>query len=154
MFNKERVAVFIGNRECFDVNREHLQIELIRLIEKGVDTFLSGGMGQFDAICEGTVNRLKLKYPQIRLFIIMPYVNFKPKHNTVVDEMIFPDGFELYHPKAAIQKRNRYMVDHANYAVCYVRYSWGGAAQTLNYAQKQGIQCVHILNKDLCLDNR
>ena len=77
-------------------------------------------------------------------FSCSPYVNFQTKHITPADELIFPDGFEFYHPKAAIQKRNRYMVDRSAYAVCYVQHSWGCAAQTLDYIKRKQIQCIAI----------
>ena len=139
--------MFIGHRECYEMDGKRLQREIVALIEKGVDTFLSGGMGQFDAVCERIVADLKKKYPHVKLYIMMPYVNYKPKHIIRADEMIFPDGFEQYHPKSAIQKRNRYMADHSSYAICYVRYTWGGAAQTLNYVKKQPIECIMIPDK-------
>ncbi len=152
MYCKETTAMFVGHRECYEMDREQLEREIIGLIEKGVDTFLSGGMGQFDAACEGTVARLKSQYPHIKLYVIMPYVNFQTKHITPADELIFPDGFEFYHPKAAIQKRNRYMVDRSAYAVCYVQHSWGGAAQTLDYIKRKQIQCISI--RPLTPENR
>jgi hypothetical protein len=87
---------------------------------------------------------LQETYPNIRLFIIMPYPTFKPSHNFDPKCLTFPDGFEKYHPKAAIGKRNRYMVDRASYAVCFVQYGWGGAAQTFEYAQKKGLNCIQL----------
>ena len=139
--------MFIGHRECYGMDEKQLEREIIALIKKGVDTFLSGGMGRFDAVCERIVSQLKDEYPAVKIYIIMPYLNFKTKHIMRADEMIFPEGFELYHPKAAIQKRNRYMADRSSYAICYVRNSWGGAAQTLNYVKKQPIECIMIADK-------
>ena len=37
----------------------------------------------------------------------------------------------------AITHRNRYMVDKADFVVSYVLHGWGGAAQTLEYAQQK-----------------
>ena len=149
MVQKEATAMFIGHRECYEMDRQQLRKEIICLIEKGVTTFLSGGMGQFDAVCEGIVADLKSIYPHVELFIIAPYVNFKPKHTLHADLIVFPDGFEQYHPKSAIQHRNRYMADRSSFALCYVKYSWGGAAQTLAYVKKQGIACIDIPDRTL-----
>ena len=37
----------------------------------------------------------------------------------------------------AITHRNRYMVDKADFVVAYVTHGWGGAAETLEYANKK-----------------
>ena len=147
MFYKETTAMFIGHRDCQGIDREQVTREIERLVQKGVTTFLSGGMGTFDRLCEYTVEQLKLKYPHIRLFVIMPYPTFHPAHVEDTSCLVLPEGFEQYHPKAAIGKRNRYMVDHASYAICFVRYSWGGAAKTLQYAKRKNLLCVSINEK-------
>ena len=54
------------------------------------------------------------------------------------------EGFEKYHFKAAIPARNRYLVDNAAYALCYVTHGWGGAAQTLERAQKNGLTIINL----------
>jgi uncharacterized phage-like protein YoqJ len=144
LFNKETTAMFIGHRDCHGLDKAKLEAEIVKLIEKGVTTFLSGGMGRFDMICEHIVGRLQQNYPHIRLYVVMPYPTFHPAHVEDAQCLVLPEGLEKYHPKAAIVKRNRWMVERSAFAVCYVCYSWGGAAQTLQYAQKQGLTCIFV----------
>lgn len=48
---KNRTAVFIGHSELNSANiKEELKAEIVKLIEKGVDRFLNGGMGNFDML--------------------------------------------------------------------------------------------------------
>lgn len=65
------------------------------------------------------------------------------------DEILYPEGFEKYHFKAAILARNQYMVDHAAYALCYVIHRWGGAAKTYEKAVKQGLTMINLGNEEL-----
>jgi hypothetical protein len=40
-------------------------------------------------------------------------------------------------PKFAISKQNEWMVDQADVVVAYVTHGWGGAAATLQYAERK-----------------
>ena len=44
----EKTATFIGHSGCWRVDKEALRAAVEDLIQKGVKTFLSGGMGAFD----------------------------------------------------------------------------------------------------------
>lgn len=95
-------------------------------------------------MCARVVYELKKEYPQIRNFLVIPYLTFSIRNKDLFDDVIYPDGFEKYHFKAAIPKRNRYLVDNSAYAICYVKHGWGGAAQTYAIAKKQQIEIIDI----------
>jgi len=46
--------------------------------------------------------------------------------------------------KFAILKRNEWMVDSAELVIAYVKYSWGGAAKTLEHARKRKKQINNL----------
>lgn len=140
----EKTAIFIGHSECWGVEKEKVRAAAEDLIQKGVETFLSGGMGGFDWLGARIVYELKEKYPQIKNILVIPYLTFNVRNKDLFDEILYPDGFEKYHFKAAIPKRNRFLVDNAKYAICYVTHGWGGAAQTYEYAKKHGLNIVDI----------
>ena len=73
-----------------------------------------------------------------------PYLTINITEPEYFDDIIYPEGFEKYHFKAAIPARNRYLVDNAAYALCYVTHDWGGAAQTLERAQKKGLTIINL----------
>ena len=116
--NKEQTATFIGHKECLLVRAENVQKEIEKLIAAGVTDFLSGGMGGFDWMCARVVYELKQRYPQIRNFLVIPYLTINITEPEYFDDIIYPEGFEKYHFKAAIPARNRYLVDNAAYALC------------------------------------
>ncbi len=141
---QSKTAMFIGHRECYGLPETKLKQTIVECIEKGITVFLSGGQGGFDRAAAGTIYRLKEQYPYIKNSLVIPYLSFKIFDEAIFDEIIFPDGFEKYHYKAAIGQRNRYMVDHASVAICYVNQCFGGAAVTYEYAKKQHLEIVDI----------
>ncbi|MBQ2780993.1 MAG: hypothetical protein IJO75_06060 [Clostridia bacterium] len=48
------------------------------------------------------------------------------------------------HPKAAIQLRNREMVDRADLVICYIERKEGGAWQTVKYAMEQNKKVINL----------
>ena len=140
----EKTAIFIGHGECWGVDKESVRAAAEELIQKGVETFLSGGMGGFDWLGARVVYELKEKYPHIKNILVIPYLTFNVRNKDLFDEILYPDGFEKYHFKAAIPKRNRFLVDNAKYAICYVTHGWGRAAQTYEYAKNHGLNIVDI----------
>ena len=51
------------------------------------------------------------------------------------------------HPKAAIQIRNRYMVDRSNLVVFFVERNSGGAYQTMKYAENQNKHLINLADR-------
>ena len=86
----------------------------------------------------------KKRYTEIRLFLVIPYLSFSIRDREIFDDVIYPEGFEKYHFKAAIPQRNRYMVRQSATALCYINHGWGGASQTYAYAKRQGLQIKNL----------
>ena len=75
---------------------------------------------------------------------MIPYLSFNIFDKSIFDSIIYPEGFEKYHFKAAIPKRNQYLVQNAAYAICYVTHSWGGVAKTYEYACKKRLKIINL----------
>ena len=146
--DKAKTCTFIGHKDSYGINPELLKAEIVKLIDDGVDTFLNGGMGAFDWMCARIVQSLRCDYPHIKSYLIIPYLAFQITDSTYFDEVIYPEGFEKYHFKAAIPARNKYMIEHSTYALCYINHSWGGAAQTYAKAQMCGLVTINLFSKE------
>ena len=90
MMSNENAAVFIGHSECYGITSEMVTAEIIKLIDKGVIYFLSGGQGGFDRLCAGCVHRLKKQYPQIQNILVIPYLTFNVFDKDIFDEIVYP----------------------------------------------------------------
>ena len=148
-------ATFFGHSDFYssDAIRKALEDAIEDLIiAKDVDTFLVGGMGHFDGIAANTVYSMKKRHPEyhIELDLVIPYRTAALQRNKTFyeadyDKIIFPDAVWEVHPKGAIIKRNRWMVQQSQFLVCYVDHSWGGAWQALEYAKGQPHICIQNL---------
>lgn len=116
--------------------------------------FLVGRDGDFDQIVSSEIRRVKREEykPNCSLIWVMPYVKAEYMQNQASFESYY-DEVEIcsescrVHPKAAIQKRNRSMVDRSDLVVCYVTHNSGGAFQTMRYAECNGKALINISNE-------
>ena len=140
---REKTAVFIGHANvCRDLKPE-IKENIKKLIDKGVDTFLNGGMGKFDLLCADCVNELKEEYREIKHYLIIPYRHFNWCDRTIFDGTIYPD-FDSFGVRAAIPVRNEWMVKRAGYALCFVDYASGGSAVTFRKAMEENLNIINL----------
>ncbi len=137
-------AVFIGHNECYGLSSEKLEQVIVECINNGVVNFYSGGQGGFDRASAGAVRRLKNKYPHIKNILVIPYLTFNIFDKEIFDEIIYPYGFEKYFFKEAIIKRNKYMVEQAQTAICYVKRSFGGAIRTYESPFQKNLKIINL----------
>lgn len=78
---------------------------------------------------------LKKKYPHVKSILVLPYLDRKLDESQC-DWTVYP-GLEKVPRRYAITHRNHYMVNDADVVIAYVQHSWGGAAQTLDYAKQK-----------------
>lgn len=138
------IVTFCGHRDVTNETEVKKQlVEIIKsLILRGAKEFYLGGYGHFDLLAAKAVKQLQKDYPQIQSILILPYLN----HNysaAMYDASIYPP-IENTPKKFAILKRNERMVDAADIVIAYVKYPFGGATKTLEYAQKRKKEIVEI----------
>lgn len=151
------VCTFAGHREVFlsSVNQD-IDNALSELVQSEDDyMFYSGGMGDFDFMCEAAVRRLKKRCPHlnIRLNLVLPYMTNqinrdKDYYESRFDNIIIPMDLMGVHYKAAIKKRNRWMVDQADKILAYVYRDFGGAFDTIKYALRTGKPVLNLAEKE------
>ena len=145
------IITFCGHSNCLfsDEEKKKLKHILIKEITKNSTCkFYLGGYGNFDGLCLRTLRELKKEFQDIELIFITPYIDqnyskleFAKYH---YDDVIFPP-LECVPRKFAILKRNEWMVDSADLVIAFVKYSWGGAAKTLEYARKRKKQIINLV---------
>ena len=131
-----------GHRETYkDFSRVLSELLEDLILNQGVVEFWTGGMGNFDGSFSAAVRGLKRKYPEIKLILIKPYFSNelntnKEYYEYTYDDVVIPDVLVGVHPKSAITKRNRWMVENSDFIVTYVRRDHGGAFEAKKYAAK------------------
>lgn len=141
-----------GHRDLFcNIQTELQEIVEYLITEKGVDAFYTGGMGEFDSEFTNAVRAAKTKYDNISIILIKPYFSNELNTNKEYyeyryDEVMICEESSVVHPKAAIGKRNRCMVDHSSFVVACIRREYGGAYTALQYAKRNNKQ-IFMLGK-------
>ena len=128
---------FCGHKDVSDkATVEHwLYSVCSELIDQGATEFYLGGYGNFDYLCASTLRELKKQHPNIKLILVLPYLN-SSMMTEGYDETVYPP-LESVPKRFAISRRNEWMVQESDIVVAYVTHSWGGAAKTLEYARRK-----------------
>jgi len=154
---REKTCCFTGHRELpTGLGRwklsKRLEKAVVEQIEKGVRFFGAGGALGFDTLAAQTVLKLKKKYLDIKLILVLPcltqtrgwpvedveeYERIKAKADKVV-------YISQEHTKDCMFKRNRHLVDNSGVCICYKVKDSGGTAYTVDYAKAQGLEIINL----------
>ena len=153
---KNRTACFTGHRELPTENlpeiSKRLEDTLLTLIEQGYCYFGAGGALGFDTLAAQTVLRLRERYPQIRLILVLPCLNqtrgWQQADVDIYEELKRRADKVTYtsesYFRGCMQKRNRHLADNSSACICYLTKSAGGTAYTVNYARRSGLQVINM----------
>lgn len=160
IYKKCRTACFTGHRELpaeyLPEISKSLEDAVVALIEQGYCYFGAGGALGFDTLAAQTVLRLRERYPQIRLILVLPCLNQTrgwPQADIDTYEEIKRCADKVtytseHYFRGCMQKRNRYLVDNSSVCVCYLTKPTGGTAYTVNYARRSGLRIINIAGPD------
>ena len=140
-----RTACFFGHRDVTHDIRAKLQFIIEQLItEEQINSFYVGHQGQFDSMVYSVLKELKVKYPHIRYIVVLAYMPDEHINELYGEDTIYPEGLETVPRRFAISKRNDWMIQHSDYAVCYVHKITGGAAKFREKAEKKGLKVIDV----------
>lgn len=136
---------FFGHRDAPETVREDLSAAIKELIAKdGVEVFYVGNHGQFDAYVRSVLRQLQVCYPRIRYAVVLTDLTSQTRKYKDYNDTMFPEGIELVHPRYRIDWRNRWMLKHSQFVICYIHHHWGGAAKYMQVAQRQGKTIINL----------
>lgn len=138
-------CTFFGHSECYGLEEKILERAIEELILKGVDTFYVGHQGNFDSMVLSYMKKLKETHRSISFSVVLAYMpTQKSGYNAYYDCSIYPEGLELGPPRFAIERRNKWMIEKADFCLCYINHSWGGAYKFAKQAKKKGLIVINI----------
>lgn len=145
------VISFCGHREFTpDAEKEKTIIDILLKyseIDKEVICY-TGGYGAFDWFAAACIRKAQAMAKNIRNCLIIPYITASyldriKIHIEEFDEIIYPP-LESVPPRLAIIRRNEWMIDNSDLLIAYVKYSWGGAARTLEHAKRRRMEIIYL----------
>ena len=135
-------CTFFGHKRCIGLDRNRLKEEIEKLIVGGVDTFFVGNHGDFDYAVYSTLKELRKKHPHIEIFVVLAYPPIES--SLYIPDSVYPEGMENTHPKFAIDKRNRWMIDQSSHCICYIDHTWGGAYKYGQIAKRRELNFINL----------
>lgn len=138
-------CTFFGHKDCYEDITASLRDILEKLIiTQNVNLFYVGNHGQFDVKVHHIPKDLEQIYP-IQYAVVLAYLpNRKDEYDDFSDTML-PEGIETVHPRFAVDRRNRWMIDHSDFVVTYIKHSWGGAAKYAEIAKRKGKIIISVI---------
>ena len=147
-----RVAL-IGHRNLQNSAPIEKTLEnLIRtlLSQKEYVEFYIGRNGEFDILAASVIKRTQktVGAENSSLILLLPYhAKDEEYYKNYYDEICFPIE-ESSHFKAAITKRNSWMMEQADLVIAYVEHPIGGAYKALRYAEQRGVRSINLAGQE------
>lgn len=139
----------LDNAYLTEQKLERVVRELIKT--KDYVEFLVGRSGAFDLLAAAAVQRVRkaLGTQNTELTLVLPYMTADYRDNEELLDAYYDNTLicpisEKVHFKAAMQTRNRWMVDQSSLVVCCVQHPHGGAYQTIRYAAATGKDIINL----------
>lgn len=145
---------FFGHREISDsIGVEKRLYKLVRELIRTREyvEFLVGRNGEFDTLVSSVIRRAiaELDYGNASHILVLPYQTAELRSNSdsykdYYTEVEICEQAAAAHFRAAIQVRNKAMVDRSDLVVCYIEHNSGGAYKIVQYAEKQDKTVINI----------
>lgn len=136
------LCVFFGHREYSESVDEKLYSVIKLLVtDKAVDSFYLGHNGCFDKAALRAVKRVAAEYVWVRYAVVLSELSDLSDKSL---STIFPAEVAEAPARFRIDRRNRFLLSKADYAVTYVKHPFGGASKYKALAIKKGIRVIEI----------
>jgi uncharacterized phage-like protein YoqJ len=151
-----KICCITGHRELSHSNKYIIEktLEVITdLIEnEGVTDFRAGGAMGFDTLAAAAVAGLKVKYPHIKLHLIIPHHGhdrdfsefYKKMFEFTLQNADTVTYIQKRYAPGVMQVRNAALVRGADVCVSYMTRLRGGTYQTVNMARRDKIKVINI----------
>lgn len=128
--------------------RRDLERAIIKAIEAGYTTFVTGMAYGVDVWAGEIVVRLREDNPELHLIAAVPFEGFesrwsaewKEKYKALLEKADLVRYICPSYNAGAYQRRNEWMVDHSAYVIAVFNGEKSGTKNTIDYAQKRGVQ--------------
>ncbi len=136
-----------------DYAKELLKKEIKRAIADGFYVFITGMARGIDMWAAEIVIEERESNPDLKLVCAIPHPDFeirwsrreKDRYHNILAESDFTECICDKFSMDAYQKRNVWMVNHSNRVIAAFTGQSGGTRNTIDYAEKKGIEVINIL---------
>ena len=143
-----RACTFFGHRQISSDIFSVLKSAVKHLIiNEKVDKFYIGNQGDFDVLAKRVLDDLSDEYT-ISYNIVLAYrpTNSESEQAFDFSHTIYPEEVAASHPRYAIVKRNKWMIEHSDYVISYITHDFGGAAKAIDLCRKKNKEIINVAN--------
>lgn len=136
--------------------KERLYAVLEHLIDEGYTHFICGMADGCDLYCAEAVLALRERYPMLTLEAAIPCetqadgwrASQRTRYRSILARCDYETMVQERYTRGCMQRRNRYMVDHAAVLVALHSGLPGGTRYTIEYALRSGLDVIDIPIED------
>lgn len=156
---RTQTCCFTGHRpEKMNLNETEvkrlLNNAIVHAVNSGYTRFITGMAPGTDMWAAEIVLEIKRTNGNINLICALPHPNFdrkldendKRKFATILEAANSVELINSHYFRGCYNIRNNWMVDHSSLVISAYNGSSGGTRNTLNYAARQGIKVINVLN--------
>ncbi len=143
-------TAFIGHREIhrhYDLEERLVKIATDMLYTKEYVEFYVGRNGDFDILAASAIKKAQkaVGWHNSSLILLQPSpMKNDEYYEKFYDEIFYPVDSKTY-PKAAITKRNRWMIENSDILVAFVEEGRkGGALTALKHARARNVEIINL----------
>ena len=153
---EQNTVCFTGHRriepESVPEIRRRLQEAILRCYGQGFRWFMCGGALGFDTLAAEEVLAFRADHPDTGLFLAIPCAEqaahwsvsdrrrYDRIRNSADDELVLSP----FYFKGCMHVRNRFMVQHSAFCICYLKQFEGGTGYTVRYALSVSREIVNL----------
>lgn len=145
-----------GN-EAFEAFRKLLRQTILDAVNDGYDTFYTGACYGFDIAAGEEVLSLKRERGlSLRLIAVLPFENqaqlwserWRDRYFAMLESCDNVVTIQPRYTRGCYQRRNEYMVNRSSRLICYYTGQPGGTQNTVEAAEKLGLEIVILSGQD------
>ncbi len=137
-------CTFFGHRDAPVALKDKLKNIIISLIEKEkVNEFYVGNHGNFDFMVGEILKELSKIY-KINYSVVLAYIPIHNSQNKHDKNTLFPEEIEKSPKIFAINNRNKWMINHSDIVVTYVKHNLSGAGKFKTLAEKLNKKVINL----------
>ncbi len=138
-----------GHRNVFQPIDNRLHELVYEAIDMGCTTFYVGENGEFDEKFASAVRIARAHNKNIKLILVLPYMKNKLNKEKeyycdMYDDVVIPTELADIYYKQILTKRNEWMVDKCDIVIAYLMRDFGGAYNTVKYAEKNNKMILKV----------
>lgn len=147
---KAYIVTLFGHRELnahTEVEKRLYSIVQDLIRSKEYVEFYIGRDGEFDVFSASIIKRAQkaLGSENSEIILVLPYKRRNIEfYEQYYNSVLIPDSISHVHPKQAITKRNRWMVEKCDLFICYAEHKTGGTSKALQYTRKLGKNIINL----------